>query len=147
MYKIPRNVLTNYSIVAVDDEVDCLAVLARTLQHYNATVYTATNGQDALTIIQSIQPALVISDLLMPRMDGWDMLKTLQRNPQLVQIPVIALTAHTWRGDRQRALAAGFQTYLTKPLTPNILIRELLLVLIENGEITLDQALIKHLPH
>jgi CheY-like chemotaxis protein len=143
--KIPRDVFENWSVLVVDDEVDSLEVAARILRYYNADVYTATNGQTALSIIQTIKPCFVISDLSMPHLDGWGMLEAMKCDPELAQIPVIALTAHAWRGDRERALEAGFQNYLTKPLTPALFIKELLLVLIRYTRSSFDQTLIEYI--
>lgn len=143
--KIPRNTLENWDVVVVDDEVDSLEVAARILKYYHANVYTATNGQEGLELIQAIKPRFVISDLSMPKMDGWGMLYEMQLDRELSEIPVIALTAHAMRGDRERALAAGFQNYLTKPLTPATFIKELLLVLIDIPSFTFEPRIIEYI--
>lgn len=128
---IPRDILRNYKVVVVDDEPDSLEVAQRILSFYQAQVYTANNGQEGLKLIQNVKPNFVISDLSMPKMDGWGMLYEMQRDRALAEIPVIALTAHAMMGDRERALAAGFHNYLTKPLTPTNFIKDLLLILVD----------------
>lgn len=142
--KIPRHVLTDWSVIVVDDDIDSLEVTARILQYYNANVYTAINGKEALTLIKNMKPCLVISDLSMPQMDGWMMLREMNLDSELSKIPVIALTAHAWRGDRERALEAGFQKYLTKPLTPAMFIKELLQVLIHQSHSAFTQDVIEY---
>lgn len=129
--KFPKDTLKDWRVVVVDDEADSLEVATRILRYYQADVHTATNGRDGLALIQKVKPRFVISDLSMPTMDGWGMLYEMQRERELADIPVIALTAHAMIGDRQRALAAGFHNYLTKPLTPETFIKDLLAILVD----------------
>jgi CheY-like chemotaxis protein len=82
-------------------------------------------------VIREVQPRLVISDLSMPNMDGWTMLAHLRRDPAIAQVPVIALTAHAMIGDRQKALDAGFDNYLTKPIIPANFVKDLLRLLVK----------------
>jgi CheY-like chemotaxis protein len=142
---IPRHALRNCHVVVVDDEVDSLEVAARILQYYNADVHTAINGKDALRIIRNIMPRFVISDLSMPQMDGWEMLREMQMDAELSNIPVIALTAHAMRGDRERALEVGFKGYLTKPLSPAPLMKNLLQTLIRNTKVTFDPSIVEQI--
>lgn len=73
-----------------------------------------------------MNPRLIISDLSMPVMDGWELLTHLQQNSMTSGIPVIALTAHAMVGDRDKVIAAGFHSYLTKPLTPATFMQDLI---------------------
>ena len=81
-------------------------------------------------LVSRINPRFVISDLSMPEMDGWEFLSALKESVYTQDIPVIALTAHAMKGDRERAIAAGFHNYLTKPLTANTFMDELLVLLL-----------------
>ncbi|MGJ3241231.1 MAG: response regulator [Anaerolineae bacterium] len=130
MKNIPPDLLKEWDIVVIDDEPDSLEVARYILDFYGAHVYTATNGQEGLALVQKIQPRFVISDLSMPTMDGWEFLKALKEQTSHNDIPVIALTAHALKGDRERALEAGFNNYLTKPLTANTFIDQLLSLLL-----------------
>ena len=117
MDNIPRDLLAGWDIVVIDDEEDGLEVAEVILLEYGANVHTASNGQEGLEVVEAVRPRFVISDLSMPNVDGWGFIAAMQKERELAQIPVIALTAHAMTGDRERAIAAGFHNYLTKPLT------------------------------
>jgi two-component system, cell cycle response regulator DivK len=123
---VTRSVLKDWVILVVDDEPDSLEVATRLLKHYSATVHTATNGQLGLEVARQVQPRFILTDLSMPVLDGWGFLYELQHERSTMEIPVFALTAHAMLGDRERAIAAGFHNYLTKPLTPATFITDLL---------------------
>ncbi len=76
----------------------------------------ATNGQEGLEIAERERPDLILMDLSLPVMDGWEATRRLKANDDLRSIPVIALTAHAMVGDKEKALAAGCNDYLVKPL-------------------------------
>jgi CheY-like chemotaxis protein len=80
-------------------------------------------------LARTVQSSFIISDLSMPKMDGWIMIQQLRQNPDTVHIPIIALTAHAMSKDREKALAAGFNAYITKPITPGGFIGDLLRIL------------------
>lgn len=130
------NLLDGWHIVVVDDEMDSLMVADIILKEYGATVHTATNGKEGLALIRRVQPQFVISDLSMPIMDGWGMIHQIQDDPACREIPVIALTAHAMTGDRERAVAAGFYNYLTKPLNADTFIQDLVQLLVDIPTLT-----------
>ncbi|MEL6407593.1 MAG: response regulator [Chloroflexota bacterium] len=131
MSKIPTDLLNGWDIVVVDDEPDSLEVARFILDFYGANVHTASNGEDGFALVEKIKPRFVISDLSMPEMDGWELLSRLKSTYQTQDIPVIALTAHAMKGDRDRAIAKGFHNYLTKPLTAETFMDELLILLLD----------------
>ena len=131
MSKIPSDLLSGWDVVVIDDEPDSLEVTRYILDFYGANVLTATNGQEGIALVQETKPHFVISDLSMPEMDGWEFVSALKSTVQMQDTPVIALTAHAMRGDRERAIAAGFHNYLTKPLTANTFMDELLTLLLD----------------
>lgn len=135
MNSIPTNLLDGWRIVVVDDEEDSLEVAEIILLEYGAELYTASNGKEGLDLIHQVSPHFVISDLSMPVMDGWGLINALKSNGATAHIPVIALTAHAMRGDRERAIGAGFHNYLTKPLTVDTFIEDLLRLLIDIPEL------------
>jgi two-component system cell cycle response regulator DivK len=108
--------LSAWNVLAVDDEPDNLEVLLEVLSMYNATVHPAANGEEAMTLLQTLRPTMVITDLSMPDMDGYQLLHKIRRTDHLKEVPVIALTAHAMSGDKERILAAGFNGYLSKPI-------------------------------
>ncbi len=79
------------------------------------SVEVAEDGVDALERVQATAPDLVVLDLSMPRLDGWGVIRALREDPKTKSIPVLACSAHAMRGDQERALAAGFNGYVTKP--------------------------------
>jgi CheY-like chemotaxis protein len=79
-------------------------------------VLVAANGNDGLALVSKERPDLVLMDLNLPDIDGWEVTRRLKADPQTADIPVIALTAHAMSGDRERALAAGCDEFDTKPV-------------------------------
>ncbi|MEM9951685.1 MAG: response regulator [Chloroflexota bacterium] len=131
MSKIPFDLLAGWDVIIIDDEPDSLEVARYILDFYGANVHTATNGREGVVLVEKIRPRFVISDLSMPEMDGWEFLNELQSTVYTRDIPVIALTAHAMKGDRERAIAKGFHNYLTKPLTATTFMDELLVLLLD----------------
>lgn len=132
---ISREILTGWRVVVCDDEQDSLDVATIILEYYGAEVITAVNGEEALKAIRQQAPRFIISDLSMPKMDGWALIYQLKNDRTTMDIPVIALTAHAMVGDRERAIAAGFHNYLTKPLTPETFMHDLLALLVAIPEL------------
>lgn len=85
-------------------------------------VEQAEGGPEALAALQESVPDLILLDLSMPVIDGWEVLRTVRARPATRALPVVACSAHAMRGDRERALAAGFDAYLTKPYRPTELV-------------------------
>lgn len=117
--------MANWKVLLVDDEPDNLGVAEQILQHFGATVKTAQNGVEALEALESFQPTFIVADLSMPRMDGWELLTRIRAKPEWVNIPVIALTAHAMRGDREKVLEAGFDQYISKPFRLHTFVQDL----------------------
>lgn len=133
--QIPDNLLEGWDIVVLDDEEDSLEVADIILNEYGANVHTASNGEEGLETVRQVKPRFVISDLSMPVMDGWGFISGMKADRELEEIPVIALTAHAMVGDRDRAVAAGFHNYLTKPLTVDTFMGDLVRLLIDIPEL------------
>jgi CheY-like chemotaxis protein len=105
----------SWTILVVDDDEDNRLIAVDTFETYGATVHTADNGDSGLKLLDSLALSFILLDLSMPVMDGWNMLKQLRSTEKTASIPVIALTAHAMTGDQERAMAAGFDGYITKP--------------------------------
>lgn len=107
------------TILAVEDEVNLLMGLKELLEiaseKYDLTVLTAVNGQEGLEILNQRKPDLIISDIMMPVMDGFAFLENIRQNPAWIHIPFIFLTAKGEHGDIHRGLSEGAEIYLTKP--------------------------------
>ena len=128
---VPGDLLSGWNIVVIDDEEDSLFVAEIILREYGANVHTASDGVEGLQVVKAIRPKFVMSDISMPIMDGWEFIAALKNDRGLIDIPAIALTAHAMPGDRDRAITAGFHNYLTKPLTADTFIYDLLKLLID----------------
>jgi CheY-like chemotaxis protein len=87
-------------------------------------------------MVRKVKPKLIISDLSMPVMDGWEFIEAMKKDRELAGIPTIALTAHAMPGDREKAIAAGFHNYLTKPLTVDTFSSDLVRILIDIPELS-----------
>ena len=105
-------------IVVVDDNIANLTFITFLVEAFGHTVLPASNGEEALGLVTDSMPDLVLLDLQMPVMDGFETLRLLRQNPMLDGIPVVAVTALAMVGDRDVALAAGFNGYITKPIQP-----------------------------
>jgi CheY-like chemotaxis protein len=113
------------SVLIVDDEPDNLEVIADSLRFFGMKVEVAANGVAALDVLQHRCPSLILLDLSMPKMDGWETLKYIRANPSTRETPVMALSAHAMPGDRQRALEVGFDGYMSKPVNIPTLMRDI----------------------
>jgi two-component system cell cycle response regulator len=105
-------------ILAVDDVSHNLELISYLLRAAGHEVYGAVSGEQALELAQRHRPDLVVLDLQLPDMDGYDVLRRLRSSPASAGVSVIAVTAYAMVGDRDAALSAGFDGYLAKPIDP-----------------------------
>ncbi len=103
-------------ILVVEDNQDNMTLISDVLSSLNYDVLQAVDGEQGVSMAQTEHPDLILMDLSLPRMDGWTATRYIKANPDLNAIPIIALTAHAMMGDRERALEAGCDDYLSKPL-------------------------------
>ena len=122
MRKIPKK-----RLLIVEDDARLLEAIAVCLEQEGYEVMTARNGVDALVSVAETIPDLIVSDVMMPRADGFSLVRNLRSNPRTDLIPVVFLTAKDGRGNRLNGVRAGVDAYLTKPFEP-----EELVVTIEN---------------
>lgn len=113
---VELNLLSETSFLIVDDSEDAIAMLNDLLKVSGANVRTATNGADALRIAEENEFDVILSDISMPEMDGFEFLQRLRQINGREHVPVIAITGFGRSGDIERARAAGFYSHLTKPL-------------------------------
>jgi CheY-like chemotaxis protein len=111
-------------ILVVEDQELNMDLLVQLLEE-EYEVLTATDGAAGLALAEREQPDLILMDLSLPVMDGWEATRRIKANDDLRHIPVIALTAHAMVGDATRALACGCDDYLTKPLDEDLLFQRL----------------------
>ncbi len=130
-------------ILIVDDNADNRDSLSLCLQQKGFEVVSARDGKEGVSMAQSEKPDLILMDLNMPELDGWEATRLLKAAEETQKTPVIALTAHAMEGDRDRALAAGCADYHTKPVdVPGLQaqIESLLLAQVPVGEETTADA-------
>jgi len=114
--------LTGITVLAVDDDKDSLEVVRRILTHRRAVVRTAASVGAALEIFPAFLPQVILSDVGMPGRDGYDLIRSIRQLPGGAVVPAAALTALARPEDRMRALQAGFQTHVAKPIAPRELV-------------------------
>jgi DNA-binding response OmpR family regulator len=110
--------MMNRTILIVDDEPFILKSIQYVLKREGFDAHTATNGVEALDMLKQIKPRLMILDVMMPQMNGYEVCAAVKQNPQLKDIYVIMLTAKGQEVDRLRGLTAGADEYMTKPFSP-----------------------------
>lgn len=103
-------------ILYVEDNEDNIYMLTRRLGRKGYEVLVATDGASGVEMAKSESPALVLMDLNLPIMDGWEATRRLKAAPETEDIPVVALSAFAMAGDRDRALEAGCDDYVSKPI-------------------------------
>ena len=138
-------IVADWTVLVVDDEPDNLEVARRLLMLFGAKVYTAQDGEVGLDILKDIMPTLILSDLSMPKKDGWELLTVIREQNKYKSIPVIALTAHAMAGDKERALNAGFDDYITKPIKIESFFADIQRCLKKRAAATAETAEVKQL--
>jgi len=103
-------------ILYVEDNDDNIYVVRTRLTRAGHTVLVATDGEQGVAMAAAERPDLILMDLRLPKLDGWEATRRLKAAPETKNIPVIALSAHAMTGDRENALAAGCDDYDTKPV-------------------------------
>jgi HAMP domain-containing protein/CheY-like chemotaxis protein/signal transduction histidine kinase len=118
--------LVGRTVLVVDDDVRNIFALSSVLERRGMKVLTATTGKEALTTIESTPDvAVVLMDLMMPDMDGYETIRSIRESPSRRRLPIVALTAKAMKGDRERCLEAGASDYLAKPVNTEQLLSAL----------------------
>src|SRR5262249_6351523 len=109
--------LTGKQVLVVDDDVRNIFALSSLLERRGVNVLTATTGREAITTLETTPDvAIVLMDIMMPEMDGYQTMQVIRQNPAFRRLPIIALTAKAMKGDREKCLEAGASEYLAKPV-------------------------------
>jgi CheY-like chemotaxis protein len=106
-------------VLVVDDEPDVLLLCRLNLQQRGHELLEAADGSAALEIARERHPDVIVLDLMLPGISGYDVLEALQRDAETTDIPVLVLTAKSLRADRERSHGLGASAFLTKPFLPN----------------------------
>jgi HAMP domain-containing protein/CheY-like chemotaxis protein/signal transduction histidine kinase len=118
--------LAGRKVLVVDDDVRNIFAVSSVLERRGMTVLSAGTGREAIQMIESTPDlAIVLMDIMMPEMDGYETMQVIRQNPALRRLPIIALTAKAMKGDRERCLEAGASEYLAKPVNTEQLLSAL----------------------
>jgi len=118
--------LVGKKVLVVDDDVRNIFALSSVLERRGMTVVTAGTGREAINTLESTPDvAIVLMDIMMPDMDGYETMQIIRRNPSFRRLPIIALTAKAMKGDREKCLEAGASEYLAKPVNTEQLLSAL----------------------
>ncbi|MFZ0661166.1 MAG: HAMP domain-containing protein [Acidobacteriaceae bacterium] len=118
--------LVGRKVLVVDDDVRNIFALSSVLERRGMTVLTAGTGREAIDIIESTPDlGIVLMDVMMPEMDGYEIMQVIRQKPQFQRLPIIALTAKAMKGDREKCLEAGASEYLAKPVNTEQLLSAL----------------------
>jgi CheY-like chemotaxis protein len=118
--------LVGKNVLVVDDDVRNIFALSSVLERRGMTVITAGTGREAIAKLESTMDiAIVLMDIMMPEMDGYETMQVIRQNPSFRRLPIIALTAKAMKGDREKCLEAGASEYLAKPVNTEQLLSSL----------------------
>ncbi|NOT77316.1 MAG: response regulator [Cyclobacteriaceae bacterium] len=127
-------VLRNKTVLVVDDDMRNIFSLTKALENYQMKIVTAVDGKEALRQVESNSKIdIVLMDMMMPEMDGYDSTAAIRRNPKFKSLPIIAVTAKAMMGDREKCINAGASDYITKPVDIDQLLSLLRVWLYEKG--------------
>ena len=124
-------------VLLVEDNEDNAAIYKAVLEFSGYEVVHARDGLEAVHFARKCVPSLILMDISLPKVDGWEATAAIKQNPRLQHIPVIALTAHAFEADRVRARQMGFTGYMVKPVEPRRVLLEVRLLI---GEPPLSAA-------
>lgn len=111
------------TVLLVDDFDDAREMYGHYLRHFGYEPLEAATGEDALALALARQPAIILMDLQLPGIDGWEITRRLKHDDRTRHIPIIALTAHALDRERERTRRAGCDAFLSKPCLPDDLLR------------------------
>jgi HAMP domain-containing protein/CheY-like chemotaxis protein/signal transduction histidine kinase len=118
--------LVGKKVLVVDDDVRNIFALSSVLERRGMTVLTAGTGREAIETVESTADlGIVLMDIMMPEMDGYETMQVIRQNPEFRRLPIIALTAKAMKGDREKCLEAGASEYLAKPVNTEQLLSAL----------------------
>ncbi len=107
---------TQHPILVIDDNLINLKLIRVILTKRGYEVRTAVNAMEALSLLESIHPSLILMDIQLPGMDGLTLTRKIKAHPQMSAIPIVALTAYAMKGDEEKTREAGCDGYISKPI-------------------------------
>ena len=111
-------------ILVIEDQEDNRIILRDLLTSAGFEIIEAVNGQEGVTMAEAEKPDLILMDIQLPVIDGYEATRRIKGNPSLASIPIIAVTSYALGGDEAKAMAAGCDGYITKPFSPRLLLEK-----------------------
>ncbi|HLY28143.1 MAG TPA: response regulator [Aggregatilineales bacterium] len=118
--------LSDLRVLVVEDESDSALVISSALQYGGVRTWSAASAEEGLLLLDSVQPNLLLVDLALPGMDGWEFLKQIQANPATENIPAVVVSAYLTPTVAKKAIEAGFRACFPKPIDTTLLVRQLI---------------------
>lgn len=112
------------NILYIEDNEQNMYLVTFILEKHGYQVSTATDGQEGIDLAAVLKPDLILLDIQLPKMDGYAVARNLRANPDLANIPIVAVTSYAMAGDRDKALAAGCSGYIEKPINPDTFVQQ-----------------------
>ena len=112
-------------ILVVEDQVDNRQILRDLLTNAGFDIVEAENGEEAIASAQAIRPDLILMDIQLPILDGYEATRRLKADPDLKSIPIIVVTSYALSGDEEKARLAGCDDYVAKPFSPRLLLTQI----------------------
>lgn len=125
-------------ILIIEDNPANLELMQYLLEAFGYSPVTAIDGAQGLEAARAEPPDLIVCDIQMPVFDGYEVLRQLRADPELADIPILAVTALAMVGDRDKILAAGFNGYISKPIVPESFVEQLKPHLVQRGSRSMD---------
>jgi len=113
------------TILLIEDNEQNRYLATYLLEQHGHTVISAVDGPAGINLAREVRPDLILLDIQLPLMDGYDVARTLRGFAELRSTPIVALTSYAMTGDREKALASGCNGYIEKPLQPDTFVREI----------------------
>ena len=117
--------MNNWQVLVIEDENDSMEVVQALLEHRGIETVGCSNGEEALNVLENLRPTLIVVDLALPGLNGWQLLERFKADPVLQDVPLVAMTAYHTAELAERAIEAGFNAYFAKPLDATSFVREL----------------------
>jgi CheY-like chemotaxis protein len=111
-------------VLYIEDNEQNLYLVTFILEKHGYEVHAAQDGQQGIERAAAVRPDLILLDIQLPRMDGYTVARQLRTNPDLADIPIVAVTSYAMAGDRDKALAAGCNGYIEKPINPDTFVQQ-----------------------
>jgi len=112
-------------ILVIEDNPTNMELMRYLLRAFNYIVFSAGNGEEGIEAASENMPDLIICDVHLPILNGYEVASRLKQHPVLCRIPLIAVTAMAMVGDRDKVLAAGFDGYIAKPIAPEVFVKQI----------------------